>query len=1190
MYMQMITLRTKLLFIVLAVVLVCAQPVGADGKTQTIVLGGDAAPDGNGLFGSLSDINLNTSGQVAFRSLNMTGTSGGASDNDGVFRGSGGAVTEIAREGQAVPGGNGLFGDFNDVNLNTSGQVAFGSFSITGTSGGTSDDTGVFRGSGGAVTEIARKGQAAPGGNGLFGDFNDVNLNTSGQVAFRSFNMTGTSGGFSDNDGLFRGIGGAVTEIAREGQAVPGGNGFFGFFSKINLNTSGLVAFRSFSMTGTSGGFSDNDGVFRGSGGAVTEIARKGQAAPGGNGLFGGFDEINLNTSGLVAFRSFSMTGTSGGGSDNDGVFRGSGGAVTEIARKGQAAPGGNGLFGFFSKINLNTSGQVAFESFSMTGTSGGSSDNNGVFRGSGGAVTEIAREGQAAPGGNGLFGGFSDINLNTSGQVAFESEFMTGTSGGFSDDNGVFLGDGIETLQVVREGDDLAGSVATAFSEVTLNDFGQVAYRGFRANGLDGIFLFTPDLHWRGDSFDDWDTGNNWTVGLNPGDPHKVFIDRAGGGTVNGPAGSVNVSSLDINAKVSGIATLRMNGGGDITVANGLTIGVLGQLDQEGGTFSAGAASNAGTLNQDAGTLNLGSLTNTGSATFDAIVNVAGTVDNQGTMTVNAGAVLGFSGLLSNLDTLNMNGGTINTGITLQNEFGAQMNARGTVDALQLVNNGTLNTTGLLTVTGLFSNTGQLTVQTTESLHVDGSMQNLGTAKLDGGALSADGGVFNSGVIELAGGAVEGSGDLNNQAGGIVRGNGTLFSGLTNDAGLVHANSGGNLLIATFFGGNINGGEVRIEDGSSINAFNGFASSGTVVLKGNNATLSGGALSNTGTVSGVGRVTNTLINAGTVRAEGGKLTLSGAGSSNTGSIQAGTASEVFYSQGLATNSGTIALTGGTFDNGGNAMTNAGSVLGHGTLRTGGLTNDDTVHFADGDAEVFGTVLNNAQLSATSNTTTFFNEVTNSVTGVIKNTEATLRFLGGLNNSGTFISDPADNFFTDLIVNDPGTLIGGVGDRFLVSGNYENHSLNNTGWETSAAELVFHGTIQEMHIGGTDLGASLLGYVDNFAWGILTLEAGVGLTLFDGNATSGGAVYAGFVNLADGVDDLAMEVNYIFSDFDIYYDMALAGNAYLGGLIYALNGTGVLAPLNSAVPLPPAVWLFGSAMIGLSILRRRNMQ
>ena len=196
------------------------------------------------------------------------------------FRGSGGAVTEIAREGQAVPGGNGLFGDFNDVNLNTSGQVAFGSFSITGTSGGTSDDTGVFRGSGGAVTEIARKGQAAPGGNGLFGDFNDVNLNTSGQVAFRSFNMTGTSGGFSDNDGLFRGIGGAVTEIAREGQAVPGGNGLFGFFSKINLNTSGLVAFRSFSMTGTSGGFSDNDGVFRGSGGAVTEIARKGQAAP----------------------------------------------------------------------------------------------------------------------------------------------------------------------------------------------------------------------------------------------------------------------------------------------------------------------------------------------------------------------------------------------------------------------------------------------------------------------------------------------------------------------------------------------------------------------------------------------------------------------------------------------------------------------------------------------------------------------------------------------------------------------------------------------------------------------------------------------------------------------------------------------------------------------------------------------
>ena len=922
-------------------------------------------------------------------------------------------------------------------------------------------------------------------------------------------------------------------------------------------------------------------------GGSTQTIVLLGDAAPDGNGFFGGLLEINLNTAGQVAFQSLSMTGTNNGSSDDEGVFRGSGGAVTQIARKGQAAAS-NGFFGIFNDVNLNASGEVAFGSRFMTGTNNGNSDDNGIFRGSGGAVTEIAREGQAAPG-NGFFGNVFDIDLNASGQVAFVSHKMTGTSSGNSDDSGVFLGDGIETLQIVREGDDLAGSAATFFFDVTLNDFGQVAYQASRANG-NGIFLFTPDLHWRGATFDDWDISTNWTVGLTPVAPHEVFIDHIAGGTVQGPAGAVSITALTIGAQVSGTSTLQMNGGGDITVANDLTIGVLGQLDQEGGTFSASDANNAGTLNQDAGTLNLSSLNNTGSSTFDATVNVAGNVDNQGSMTVNAGATLSFGGLMSNLDTLNMNGGTINASITLQNEFGAQMNARGTVDTLQVVNNGTLDTTGLLIVTGLFSNTGQLTVQTTESLQVEGSMQNFGTVNLDGGALSADGGVANFGVIELADGAVAGSGDLNNQAGGVLRGNGTLFSGLTNDGGLVHANNGGNLLIGTFFGGNINGGEVRIEDGSSINVVNGFTSSGTVVLKGNNAALSGGSLSNSGTVSGLGRVTNTVTNTGTVRAEGGKLTLSGAGSTNTGAIQASTGSEVFYSQGLATNSGTVALTGGTFDNGGNAMTNTGNVLGHGTLRTGGLINDATVHFVDGNADVFGTVVNNAQLSATSNTTTFFNAVTNSVTGVIKNTEATLRFLGGLNNSGTFISDPADNFFTDLIVNDPGTLVGGVGDRFLVSGNYENHSLNNTGWETTAAELVFQGTNQEMHIGGADLSASLLGYVDNFAWGVLTLEAGVGLTVFNGNATGGGAVYAGIVSLADGVDALAMEVNYIFSDFDIYYDVALAGNAYLGGLTYALNGTGVLAPLNSAVPLPPAVWLFGSAMIGLSMLRRRNIQ
>ena len=42
----------------------------------------------------------------------ISGTSGGDSDNEGIYLADEGGVTELAREGDTVPGGNGSFGDF----------------------------------------------------------------------------------------------------------------------------------------------------------------------------------------------------------------------------------------------------------------------------------------------------------------------------------------------------------------------------------------------------------------------------------------------------------------------------------------------------------------------------------------------------------------------------------------------------------------------------------------------------------------------------------------------------------------------------------------------------------------------------------------------------------------------------------------------------------------------------------------------------------------------------------------------------------------------------------------------------------------------------------------------------------------------------------------------------------------------
>ena len=84
------------------------------------------APDGNGTFEWLEQPRaFNDLRQTSFLA-GMAGTSGGDSDDLGVFRGIAGSVTLIARGGQPVPDGNGTFGDWaGRQTLNASGQVAF---------------------------------------------------------------------------------------------------------------------------------------------------------------------------------------------------------------------------------------------------------------------------------------------------------------------------------------------------------------------------------------------------------------------------------------------------------------------------------------------------------------------------------------------------------------------------------------------------------------------------------------------------------------------------------------------------------------------------------------------------------------------------------------------------------------------------------------------------------------------------------------------------------------------------------------------------------------------------------------------------------------------------------------------------------------------------------------------------------
>lgn len=109
------------------------------------------------------------------------------------------------------------------------------------------------------------------------------------------------------------------------------------------------------------------------------------------------------------------------------------------VALTGDPAPDGNGSFSSFGfGAALNDAGQAAFRG-ELTGTTGGSADDVGLFRGDEvNSPVQIAREGQAAPDGNGTFSDFGIPLLNETGKVAFGGT-LVGASGGFNTNTGIF-------------------------------------------------------------------------------------------------------------------------------------------------------------------------------------------------------------------------------------------------------------------------------------------------------------------------------------------------------------------------------------------------------------------------------------------------------------------------------------------------------------------------------------------------------------------------------------------------------------------------------------------------------------------------------------------------------------------------------------------------------------------------------
>lgn len=561
---------------------VCSfHQTAALADTTTIAITGDVLPDGFGTIDIPLTPALNNNGQTVFPSF--LEVSFDARIDTGVYFGSpsGDLLTKVVRENDLTPDATRRFSTvFLSPAFNDAGQMAFLGL-MRPLNGGFSDDNGIFRGSGGALTQIVRQGQAAPDNDGTFGgmlgqtstSFSSPSLNASGQAAFQA-NLESTA----NSTGIFVGSGGNLTQIVRQGQSPPDEDGTFFSFREPAINDAGQTAFTSI-LSGTTRA----SGVFRGSGGELTQIARTGQSAPDGQGTYSSFFTHNLNNAGQVAFLA-TLTGV-----QNRGVFVGSGGLLNQVARTGQNAPNGDGTFRSFLSLSLNDASQTTF-----VGTLNGTTHDTGLFLGEAdGAIHTIAREGQTAPGGDGQFGDIitAAASLNNNGQAAFTGT-ITATNDG-TDDEGIFVGDGIELVQVARQGQMLEGGTIFDLAALNnagglgggsrrgLNDLGQVAFTARLDEGPNerkGVFLFTPPLHWRSIDDGEWDDSMNWTLSINPAQVHDVIISDTEEITVAGPGTPATVKTLSIGVG-TGQGTLELRASGQLTTTEDLVMGPNGTL-----------------------------------------------------------------------------------------------------------------------------------------------------------------------------------------------------------------------------------------------------------------------------------------------------------------------------------------------------------------------------------------------------------------------------------------------------------------------------------------------------------------------------------------------------------------------------------------------------------------------------------
>ncbi|MEX2091130.1 MAG: choice-of-anchor tandem repeat NxxGxxAF-containing protein [Pirellulales bacterium] len=468
----------------------CATAVHAG--IDVVLTSGAASPDGNGTLSLLYAPSLNDAGQLALVA-DLTGTSGGTTDNQALYRYDPVGLALIARKGQSINGKTVslLLPASIDSGGVVAGQLALAPNPATFAT--------VF-GSGGGISKLVEPGSASPSGNNSLFSVTTYSVNDAGQASFSALYT-----GANLESGIYtRATNGVLTTRVIRNTPAPRGGTIKGFSNRLTMNEFGQVA-NILKIDDVA-----FDSLARIDGTTVHELARAGDLAVDGVntlGAFTSFDNATITPIPMINDAGQIAVTAKYGAANRLGAFRMDDMGIRLIAPNNLTGSGGS--VAEMNVVGIDDAGRIAL----WTEFSGGSDPGSGVYLADAAGQTVVALEDAATPTPGKFFRSFfsSGAALNDAGQLVFLAE-LSNTANGAAAGRGLYYYDSQTGLQeIVRTGDAVGGSTITnlSFSGTLnaafiqspdrslsgLNNVGQVAFAFTLANGQDKIGLWTSGL-----------------------------------------------------------------------------------------------------------------------------------------------------------------------------------------------------------------------------------------------------------------------------------------------------------------------------------------------------------------------------------------------------------------------------------------------------------------------------------------------------------------------------------------------------------------------------------------------------------------------------------------------------------------------------------------------------------------------